>query len=70
MRDGVGIEPKTFEPGLNFVATEVCRLLWFNLVRVEICELRPKVVAEGEGVLVHYRSRTNVQCGLPSKALA
>ena len=35
-------------------------LLWFNLVRVEIHELRPEVVAEGEGVLVHYQSRINV----------
>ena len=30
------------------------RMLWFNLFRVEIRELRPKVVAKGEGVLVHY----------------
>ena len=35
-------------------------VLWFNLVRVEIHELRPEVVAEGEGVLVHYQSRTNM----------
>ena len=35
-------------------------MLRFNLVRVEICELRPKVVAESDEVLVHYRSRTNV----------
>ena len=30
------------------------RVLQFNLMRVEICELRPEVVAEDEGVLVHY----------------
>ena len=35
-------------------------LLWFNLMRVEIHELRPKVVAEDDEVLVRYRSRTNV----------
>ena len=35
-------------------------VLRFNLVRVEICELRPEVVAEGNKVVVHYRSRTNV----------
>ena len=35
-------------------------VLRFNLVRVEICELRPEVVAKSEGVLVHYQSRTNV----------
>ena len=35
-------------------------MLWFNLVRVEIRELRPEVVAESDEVLVHYRSRTNV----------
>ena len=31
-----------------------------NLVRVEIHELRPEVVTEGDGVLVHYQGRTNV----------
>ena len=31
-------------------------VLRFNLVKVEIRELRPKVVAEGKGVLVHYHS--------------
>ena len=36
------------------------RMLRFNLVRVEIRELRPEVVAEGDGVSVHYRGRTNV----------
>ena len=36
-------------------------LLWFNLVEVEVRELRPKVVAEGEGVLIHYQSRINVR---------
>ena len=35
-------------------------LLWFNLMRVEIRELRPEVVAESNEVLVHYQSRTNV----------
>ena len=35
-------------------------LLWFNLVRVEIRELRPKVIAENDEILVHYRSRTKV----------
>ena len=35
-------------------------LLQFNLMRVEICELRPEVVTEGNEVLVHYQSRTNV----------
>ena len=32
----------------------VWALLWFNLMRVEICELRPEVVAEDDDVLVHY----------------
>ena len=36
------------------------RVLRFNLMRVEIRELRPKVIAESDEVLVHYRSRTNV----------
>ena len=36
------------------------QVLRFNLVRVEIRELRPEVVAESDEVLVHYRSRTNV----------
>ena len=35
-------------------------LLQFNLFRVEIYELRPEVVTEDAGVLVHYQSRTNV----------
>ena len=35
-------------------------LLWFNLIRVEICELRPEVVTKDDGVLVHYLGRTNV----------
>ena len=35
-------------------------VLRFNLVRVEIRELRPEVVAKSDEVLVHYRSRTNV----------
>ena len=29
-------------------------LLQFNLMRVEIRELRPEVVAKDDGVLVHY----------------
>ena len=36
------------------------KMLRFNLMRVEIRELRPEVVAESDKVLVHYRSRTNV----------
>ena len=39
---------------------ELGLLLRFNLMRVEIHELRPKVIAKDDGVLVHYRSRTNV----------
>ena len=39
---------------------ELGLLLWFNLMRVEIHELRPKAVTEDDGVLVHYRSRINV----------
>ena len=35
-------------------------VLRFNLVKVEIRELRPEVVAESDEVLVHYRSRTNM----------
>ena len=35
-------------------------MLRFNLVRVEIHELRPEVLAESDEVLVHYLSRTNV----------
>ena len=35
-------------------------VLRFNLMRVEICELRPEVVTEDKGVLVHYQSRTKV----------
>ena len=35
-------------------------MLRFNLMRVEIRELRPKVVTKDDEVLVHYRSRTNV----------
>ena len=45
-------------------------LLRFNLVKVEIRELRPEVIAEGDEVLVHYRSRTNVRRGLSTKTLA
>ena len=39
---------------------ELGLLLRFNLVRVEIRELRPEVLTESDEVLVHYRSRTNV----------
>ena len=35
-------------------------VLQFNLMRVEIRELRPKVVTKDNEVLVHYWSRTNV----------
>ena len=42
------------------LALETVDLLRFNLMRVEIRELRPEVVAESDEVLVHYRSRTNV----------
>ena len=38
----------------------IATVLRFNLVRVEIRELRPEVVAESDEVLVHYRSRTSV----------
>ena len=33
---------------------QIINLLWFNLMRVEIRELRPEVVTEDDGVLVHY----------------
>ena len=49
---------------------ELGLLLWFNLMRVEIRELRPEVVTEDGGVLVHYQSRTNVRQGLSTKTLA
>ena len=47
---------------LNFfiILVVINIVLRFNLVRVEIRELRPEVVAESDEVLVHYRSRTNV----------
>ena len=45
-------------------------LLWFNSVGVEIRGLRPEVVAEGDEVLVHYRSRTNVRRRLSTEILA
>ena len=44
----------------KWVAEHVEVMLQFNLMRVEICELRPKVVTKDDGVLVHYQSRTNV----------
>ena len=37
-----------------------CMVLQFNLMRVEIRELRPKVVTEGNKVLVHYQGRTSM----------
>ena len=37
------------------------KMLQFNSVGVEIHGLRPEVIAEGDKVLVHYRSRTNVR---------
>ena len=37
---------------------------------VEIRGLRPEVVAEGDEVLVHYRSRTNVRRRLSTEILA
>ena len=45
-------------------------VLRFNLVKVEIRELRPEVLAESDEVLVHYQSRTNVRWGLSTKTLA
>ena len=39
---------------------KITKVLRFNLMRVEIRELRPEVVTKGDDVLVHYRSRTNV----------
>ena len=42
------------------LGSELGLLLWFNLMRVEIHELRPEVVTEDDDVLVHYQSRTNV----------
>ena len=45
-------------------------LLRFNSVGVEIRGLRPKVVTEGDEVLVHYRSRTNRKRRLSTKTLA
>ena len=56
-----GCDSATHEGGL---------VLQFNLIRVEIHELRPKVVTEDKGVLVHYCSRTNVWRRLSSKTLA
>ena len=50
--------------------SQSCWVLRFNLVRVEIRELRPEVIAESDEVLVHYRSRTNVWRGLSTKTLA
>ena len=39
--------------GQHFAKLDVV-VLQFNLMRVEVHELRPKVVTEGDGVLVHY----------------
>ena len=52
---------------LNWLCSHV---LQFNLMRVEIHELRPEVVTEGKDVLVHYQSRINVWWRLSSKTLA
>ena len=51
-------------------STRVFQVLRFNLVKVEIRELRPEVIAESEEVLVHYRSRTNVRRRLSTEILA
>ena len=45
---------------VQFVKLPLLYLLQFNLMRVEIRELRPEVVTEGNGVLVLYQSRTDV----------
>ena len=60
--DDIVIHTKTLEEHrcITKEVLEILRVLRFNLVRVEIRELRPEVVAEGDEVLVHYRSRTNV----------
>ena len=56
---------------MHVVLVECCyTMLRFNLMRVEIRELRPEVVTEDDDVLVHYRSRTNVWRELSSKTLA
>ena len=57
---------------LNILTRNHCtvKMLRFNLVKVEVCELRPEVVAESDEVLVHYQSRTNVRRGLSTKTLA
>ena len=45
-------------------------LLRFNSVGVEIRGLRPEVVAKGDEVSVHYRSRTNMRRRLSTEILA
>ena len=40
--------------GTSEISEGVMLLLQFNLVRVEIRELRPEVIAESDEVLVHY----------------
>ena len=57
-------------PRRSLEARVIATVLRFNLVRVEIRELRPEVLAESDGVLVHYRGRTNGQRGLSTKTLA
>ena len=42
------------------VQIDMWDMLQFNLMRVEIRELRPEVVTEDDEVLVHYQSRINV----------
>ena len=55
------LKPPTFRLWKNTLETlthhekkHLLHMLRFNLVRVEVRELRPEVVAEGKGVLVHY----------------
>ena len=64
------VQEMVLPPLHEFPHQEPLTLLRFNLVRVEIRELRPKVLAESDEVLVHYRSRTNVWRGLSTKTLA
>ena len=65
-KTSVLLEPKPADTSLSSVAM----VLQFNLMRVEICELRPKVVTKDDGVLVHYQSRTNMWQWLSSKTFA
>ena len=58
------------QSGVNLDKVAFREVLRFNLVRVEVRELRPEVIVESDEVLVHYRSRTNVRRGLSTKTLA